>query len=490
MSTRAHSIIKGLGVLGNSIQGFHLINWRKIFISIILPVLTYGCQVWFRDVSQVTLIKTLQIAQNEACCKLAGTFHTTPVNMLHSLLSIPPIRFRLRHLLRAQGCCLASLPPSHALRQPGNTRKSTLIPSYVPTCPILPPIAETPPINPVPPFPNHPATPPWSHPHITLHHRSKNTTPSLNALKKLTSTTIFLSSAPFHIPKLFLHIFAIYDNTHLTIYNYCIASSPTSSLLLAVTSSLKRVGDCPERREIQMFYSDAGLPTLGDNRIISHNVTLRNVPLINTFHHSFDTLLYANPSSFITGHWYSRRWVNARADEWFTPAVEAAFQATLTATQNIHKSPSERLLDDWRATWTPPPPGDAHRHFAPLGEPPELTLHPFVMGVLTAQSRAYQSAAFQIITGHAFDASYSSRFRKNAGDNTTCPHCGDRFTIDHALFDCDHFWYERATIIECDKHYLLSTSSGGKMLTRFLHATQTLLCPLPARNDPPDPTMA
>ena len=62
MSTRARSIIKGLGVLGNSIRGFRLINWRKIFISVILPVLTYGCQVWFRDVSQITLIKTLQTA--------------------------------------------------------------------------------------------------------------------------------------------------------------------------------------------------------------------------------------------------------------------------------------------------------------------------------------------------------------------------------------------------------------------------------------------
>ena len=47
MSTYAQSIIKGLGILGNSIRGFHLINWRKIFISVILPVLTYGCQVWF-----------------------------------------------------------------------------------------------------------------------------------------------------------------------------------------------------------------------------------------------------------------------------------------------------------------------------------------------------------------------------------------------------------------------------------------------------------
>ena len=111
------------------------------------------------------------------------------------------------------------------------------------------------------------------------------------------------------------------------------------------------MGDCPERREIHMFYSDAGLPTLGDNRIISHNVTLRNVPLINTFHHSLNTLLDANPLSFLTNHWYSRRWVNARADEGYTPAVEAMFQATLTATQVVHKSLSECLLEDWRAAW-------------------------------------------------------------------------------------------------------------------------------------------
>jgi hypothetical protein len=93
MSTRAHSLVKGLGVLGNSIRGFRLIEWCTLFISVILPILTYGCQVWFQDSSQVTLINTLQTAQNEACWKLARTFHTMPTTMLHSLLSIPPIHF-------------------------------------------------------------------------------------------------------------------------------------------------------------------------------------------------------------------------------------------------------------------------------------------------------------------------------------------------------------------------------------------------------------
>ena len=259
-----------------------------------------------------------------------------------------------------------------------------------------------------------------------------------------------------------------------------------SSLLLAMTSSLKRVGDCLEQQEITIFYSDAGLPTLSsDNRIISCNVTL-----INTFHHSLDTILSNNPLSFLSGHWFSRHWVDARTEEWFTPAVKAAFQATLTAIQVIQKLLSECLLEDWRSSWTQPLSGDPHCHFTPLGEPPDTLFHPFVQGVLTAKSRMYQSATFQIITGHSFDATYSSCFQANASNNTTCPHCGKCYTVNHILFDCDHFWYECATILECDKNYLFSTFSSGKMLVRFLHQMLSLLRPLPARTDPPNRTVA
>ena len=225
-------------MLGNSIQGFRLIEWCTIFISVILPILTYGCQVWFQDSLQVTLINTLQIVQNEACWKLAGTFHMTPVTILHSLLAILPIHFCLHTLLRSHSQCLASQPPSCLLRNLHLTHKTTLIPSHVPTTPLLPTITDTPPLNPIFSYPNHPATPLWSHPCATFHPQSKNTTPALTVLKRLPHTTIFLSSTAFHTPKLFLHIFAIYNHTRLIIYNYCIASTQMHSLLLAVNSSL------------------------------------------------------------------------------------------------------------------------------------------------------------------------------------------------------------------------------------------------------------
>jgi hypothetical protein len=239
-------------------------------------------------------------------------------------------------------------------------------------------------MNPVFSYLNHPASPPWSHPHATFHTCSKNNLPALTLLKKLTDTTIFLFPAPFHIPKVFLHIFAIYDNNTLLITDYCTVSSPTHSLLLTATSSLKRVGDHLERIGIEMFYFNAGLPTLtSDTRII------RNVTLINTFHNSIDDTLTNNPLSYITGHWFLKHWVNARTKEWFQPGVETTFQATLTHSQTIPIPPSERLLKEWRSSWTAPPPGDPHRHFTLLGEPPGLTIPDFVQGVPTAESHPY-----------------------------------------------------------------------------------------------------
>jgi hypothetical protein len=58
----------------------------------------------------------------------------------------------------------------------------------------------------------------------------------------------------------------------------------------------------------------------------------------------------------------------------------------------------------------------------------------FTQGSLTAPSRRLQSACFQLITGHAFEADYSDTFRRNAGDTISCPTCEERYTIDHVSF--------------------------------------------------------
>jgi hypothetical protein len=118
MAIQVRSMVKALGILGNSTQGFSLIWWQTLFQALLVPVLTYSAQVWFTDWHQLGLLNILQMAQNKACQKLAGVFKTTPVNLIHTLLCIPPIEYWLCHLLRSAGSCISLLPPLHALHTP------------------------------------------------------------------------------------------------------------------------------------------------------------------------------------------------------------------------------------------------------------------------------------------------------------------------------------------------------------------------------------
>jgi hypothetical protein len=95
MANRTRSTVKALGILGSSVRGISLMSWRKLFHALLLPVLTYGCTVWFTDTNQKSLTQILTVAQNEACRKMAGVFRTTPCNLTELLVSVPPIRFRL-----------------------------------------------------------------------------------------------------------------------------------------------------------------------------------------------------------------------------------------------------------------------------------------------------------------------------------------------------------------------------------------------------------
>jgi hypothetical protein len=97
MCNRAQASIKALQLLRNSVRGLDQAKWRLVYNAICLPVLTYGCQLWFTG-KQKTLVKKLQTTQNEAVKVIAGTFHTTPHDLLHQLLTILPMDIRLKML--------------------------------------------------------------------------------------------------------------------------------------------------------------------------------------------------------------------------------------------------------------------------------------------------------------------------------------------------------------------------------------------------------
>jgi hypothetical protein len=95
MCNRARASIKGLQLLGNSVRGIDFAQWRLAYNAICLPVLTYGCQLWYTG-KQKKLAHKLQVVQNEGVRLIAGAFKTAPREPLHQMFNILPIDLRLR----------------------------------------------------------------------------------------------------------------------------------------------------------------------------------------------------------------------------------------------------------------------------------------------------------------------------------------------------------------------------------------------------------
>jgi hypothetical protein len=62
MANHMRSTVKALGVLGFSVRGISLMSWQKLFHALLLPILTYGCTVWFTDTNQKSLTQILTVA--------------------------------------------------------------------------------------------------------------------------------------------------------------------------------------------------------------------------------------------------------------------------------------------------------------------------------------------------------------------------------------------------------------------------------------------
>jgi Reverse transcriptase (RNA-dependent DNA polymerase)/Endonuclease-reverse transcriptase len=121
MCNRARATLKALQLLGNSVRGLDQARWRLAYNAICLPVLTYGCQLWFKG-KQVTLVKKLQTVQNDAVKLISGTFRTTPRDPLHQLLNILPMKLRLTMVVQNSALRLYRAPKeSQLLKRLGGT---------------------------------------------------------------------------------------------------------------------------------------------------------------------------------------------------------------------------------------------------------------------------------------------------------------------------------------------------------------------------------
>jgi hypothetical protein len=263
--------------------------------------------------------------------------------------------------------------------------------------------------------------------------------------------------------------------------DYVLETSQKRSTTSALLHALRRLPTA--HKHISIFYTDKSFPTYATS-----TYSTPHLPFSLALTHAFNNLL-ANDDMTFTGFWFSKAWVGARAGEWHHQRKEEATYRTIYEHPPLPSS-RDRIYSEWRRNRVPFRRSDSRRHYSVFYDDPAPSLHPFVIGASSGRSRSLQCAAFQLATHHAFHADYSSSFRPTAGDNTSCPHCSEPWTMPHVLFDCDAFWEARGLhldpIYHNTIHHLFSSNNGRRRLVEFLHATQALLHPLPPRpTDPP-----
>ena len=120
MCNRAKASATALKLLGNTIRGLSMANWRLVLNAVCLPVLGYGCQLWYVPGRSKGLIKQTQKVQNQMVRMVAGAFRTAPCEPLTHLTCMLPMEQYVEKLTHTSALRLYRLPRmSQLLRRLG-----------------------------------------------------------------------------------------------------------------------------------------------------------------------------------------------------------------------------------------------------------------------------------------------------------------------------------------------------------------------------------
>jgi hypothetical protein len=120
MCNRARASIKALQVLGNTVRGLSMANWRLVLNAVCLPVLAYGSQLWYLTGAAKGLINMVQRVQNDMVRQVMGAFRTAPREPLLHFTRMLPMKFFIEKLTYTSALRLYRLPrESQILRRLG-----------------------------------------------------------------------------------------------------------------------------------------------------------------------------------------------------------------------------------------------------------------------------------------------------------------------------------------------------------------------------------
>jgi hypothetical protein len=112
---KAKKAVERFRMLGNTIRGLRQHHLHHLYLTCILPIMTYRCAAWRRgNKSQAEKLETVQ---NAAIRHMLGVFKMSPTLAIQIEVSIPPIHLTLDHIRFNAAARIARLHPMHPIIQ-------------------------------------------------------------------------------------------------------------------------------------------------------------------------------------------------------------------------------------------------------------------------------------------------------------------------------------------------------------------------------------
>ena len=489
---RARATLKALQLLGNSVRGLDQAKWRLAYGAICLPVLTYGCQLWYTG-KQKTLVKKLQTVQNDAVRVMSGTFRTTPREPLHQLLTILPMDLRLNMLTQNTALRLYRAPRSSQLLR----RLGPAWHTPVANAPPLPTrdragmvttlrtlAARVPPGGPrIDPFPDLPVGAPHWGGRVTVapRHDGQDYTAISEEIKDAChqghATNIYceallsnknrddgkqLGAAAailYHKGREIGHTEKVFGEGVTASDIWTRALTPALDVISSHLTN--RPAHLQEAFKILLPSNPALRRTLDPSPHEEQASALRHL-------RKLDELLARYPNTTYTLQWLPRKipFVGfRRAKQMARNAIRTANLTNTDGTPSISKQKEttrEQAVTAWATKWhqaprtslayrtalRAPPDGKTHHTFHPesaINKRPEQAQGE---KKLVKFSRLTHSTFYRFVTGHAFTGEYTQRFYPpHTQEQIACP-CGEPVqTIEHVLLHCPRYTDARQKLL-------------------------------------------
>ncbi|KAJ3527026.1 hypothetical protein NM688_g8183 [Phlebia brevispora] len=117
-ANKAARTIDVLRSLGNSVRGLTPVDKRRLYLSNVVPLMTYGAALWWDPKwhRKEWIVKSLQKAQNRAAVWITGAFRTSPIRAVEMIAGLVPVRHNVDKLMKRASLRARTLPYSHPLR--------------------------------------------------------------------------------------------------------------------------------------------------------------------------------------------------------------------------------------------------------------------------------------------------------------------------------------------------------------------------------------